>query len=194
MTILRDRETSMKKFRDLVSEITLLLCYEATRQLPLVPCEVQTPLVRTQGWQLAESELVVAPILRAGLGMLPGMLGLMPYARVAYIGLQRDEHTKKPSTYYFNVPSNLEEATVLVVDPMLATAGSLSAALTLVKNNKPRRIISICLIAAPEGKARIERDHPDVDVFVGAMDERLNEQAFIMPGLGDAGDRMFGTP
>ena len=194
MTILRDKDTSMRKFRDLVSEITLLLVYEATRNLPVVEVEVETPLCRTKGKALAENDLVVTPILRAGLGMLQGMLDIIPSAKVAFIGASRNEETKKPDTYYVNLPQNIENATVVVIDPMLATAGSLCAAIDLVKESKPKRIIGLCLIASPEGQAKIEKKHPDVDIFVAALDEKLNEHAYIIPGLGDAGDRMYGTP
>lgn len=193
ISILRDRETSMKKFREIVSEITLLLTYEATRALPTREVEVETPITRTRTRMLEEGDFVITPILRAGLGMVPGMLSIFPLAKVAHIGLKRNEETALPETYYFNIPPDLTGATVLVVDPMLATAGTLCAAIELLKRCGPRSISAICLIASPEGAARIERDHPEVAVYVGAMDERLNEKSYIVPGLGDAGDRMFGT-
>ncbi len=193
LAILRDKDTSMRKFRELVSEITLLLAYESTRRLPTIPVEVETPLCRTTGATLDCVDLVISPILRAGLGMLPGMMEIMPTARIAYIGIKRDESTKEPQTYYFNVPNHLENTVVLVVDPMLATGGSLCGAIELVKRKNPREIIALCLIASPEGRDRVLEDHPDVSVFVGALDERLDENCFIVPGLGDAGDRMFGT-
>jgi uracil phosphoribosyltransferase len=194
MTILRDKSTSMKKFRELVDEITLLLAYEATRELPTTEVPVETPLVQTVGRSLVHTDVILTPILRAGLGMLHGMMQIIPNARVAYIGMQRNEKTKLPETYYFNVQDHLEHSHIIVVDPMLATAGSMSGAVTLVKQKKPGSIRAICLIACPEGEARMDRDHPDVPVYVAARDERLNENAYIMPGLGDAGDRMFGTP
>lgn len=193
MTILRNKDTSVKKFRELVNEITLLLAYEATRSLPMQNVEIETPLCAMQARSLTNIEIVVSPILRAGLGMLPGMMDILPFAKVAHIGLRRDEVTKKPHTYYINLPSSLQDATVLVVDPMLATAGSLCAAIDLIKEKKPREIIAVCLIASPEGRDRMNTEHPDVNVYVGAMDACLNEHAFIVPGLGDAGDRMFGT-
>lgn len=193
ISILRDRETSMKKFREIVSEITLLLTYEATRTLPTRLVEVETPITKTHVRMLEAGDFIITPILRAGLGMVSGMLSIFPLAKVAHIGLKRNEETALPETYYFNIPPDLTGATVLVVDPMLATAGTLSAAIDLLKKCGPRKISAICLIASPEGAARIERDHPEVDVYVGAMDERLNEKSYIVPGLGDAGDRMFGT-
>jgi len=193
LTTLRDKSTPMREFRRTVSEITLLLAYEATRDLKTAKRPIETPLCKMQATVLAQSDFVIVPILRAGLGMVEGLLQVLPEARVGHIGLRRDEHTALPSRYYYNIPEKLEQSTVLALDPMLATAGSLSEALGLIKQSNPASIRAVCLIAAPEGKARIERDHPDVQVFVGAVDEHLNERAFIVPGLGDAGDRMFGT-
>ncbi len=193
MTNLRDRSTDSKLFREIVAELTLLLAYEATRDLATRPQRITTPITETDGTVLANDDFVIAPILRAGLGMLPGLHTLLPSARVSHLGLRRDEVTKNPETYYYNYPDHLSNATVFVLDPMLATAGSLCAGIDLLKANKPERIIAICLISSPEGAARIEKTHPDVNVFTGAMDERLNGQAFIVPGLGDAGDRLFGT-
>ncbi|MCB2154769.1 uracil phosphoribosyltransferase [bacterium] len=193
LSIIRDAETSTKKFREIVSEITLLLTYEATWDLPMVECEIDTPICRMKTRTLENGRFVITPILRAGLGMVQGMLNIFPLAKVAHIGLQRDEETALPRTYYYNIPPDLSGSTVLVVDPMLATAGSMSAAVDLIKKSRPQEIKAICLLAAPEGAARMERDHPDVNVYVGAMDERLNEKAYIVPGLGDAGDRIFGT-
>lgn len=193
MAILRDRETSTKKFREIVEEITLLLTYEATRTMPLRTVEVETPVCRATTKMLASNAITIIPILRAGLGMLPGMLSIFPTARVVHIGVKRDEETAKPHTYYSSFPDTLEDDTVLIIDPMLATAGSMCAAVDIVKRGKPKLIKAICLIGAPEGKARMEACHPDVEVYVGAMDERLNEKSYIVPGLGDAGDRMFGT-
>lgn len=193
MSIIRNVETSTKKFREVVNEITLLLAYEATRNLVTRPEDIITPMGPCEGYTLRNSKMVIAPILRAGLGMVRGMLDLLPIASIAHIGLYRDEKTFEPRIYYQSMPKGLEEATVFVVDPMLATAGSMSAAISLVKESSPAQIIAIALIAAPEGKERIEKDHPNVNVYVAAMDEKLNENAYIIPGLGDAGDRMFGS-
>lgn len=193
LSVLRDKETSTKKFRELVEEITMLLAYEATRELPLRRVRLETPVCAMEASMLDDERLVICPILRAGLGMVEGMVSLLPTARVAHIGLRRDEETKLPTTYYYNVPKAIKGQTVFVLDPMLATAGSLCAAIDLLKKESPGRIVAICLIGAPEGRDRVLRDHPDVDVYLGAMDERLNEKAYIVPGLGDAGDRLYGT-
>ncbi|MDK2972437.1 MAG: uracil phosphoribosyltransferase [Candidatus Sumerlaeota bacterium] len=193
MSILRDKATTVQRFREVVSEMTLLLSYEATRDLDLRPCVVETPLMPMDTFTLTGEDFVIAPILRAGLGMVNGMLKVFPEAKLAHIGMRRDEETALPATYYENIPSPLGASTVILVDPMLATGGSLSAGLHLLRSKRPKVLKAICLIAAPEGKARIERDHPDVDVYVGALDDRLNERSYILPGLGDAGDRMFGT-
>lgn len=193
MTRLRKTDTDSKMFRELVGEVTELLAYEATRSLHTIPIDVNTPMGDCKGATLKSDKIVIAPILRAGLGMVQGMLNLMPMASIAHIGLYRDETTFEPKIYYQSMPRALENATIFIVDPMLATAGSMSAAIDLVKKANPAEIISIALIAAPEGKERVEKDHPDVNVVVGAMDEHLNENAYIVPGLGDAGDRMFGS-
>lgn len=193
LTIIRDKNTSSKKFREVVGEITLLLTYEATRDLELKEVKIETPMAETIGKTLSLTSVVIAPILRAGLGMVNGMLNIFPLAKLAHIGLYRDENSLKPITYYFNIPNNLNDCIVIVVDPMLATAGSLSAAIDLIKKYNPKQIKAITLIASPEGKKRIEEKHPDVTVYTGALDERLNEKAYIIPGLGDAGDRLFGT-
>jgi uracil phosphoribosyltransferase len=193
LATLRDKSTSVPEFRRTVSEMTLLLTYEATRDLKTITRTIETPLCKAQVQVLAQSDFVIVPILRAGLGMVEGLLQVLPDARVGHIGIRRNEETAMPSRYYYNIPANLEQSTVLALDPMLATAGSLCQALALIKQSHPANIRAVCLIAAPEGRARIEREHPDVQVFVAAVDERLNERSFIVPGLGDAGDRMFGT-
>ncbi|MFH0795206.1 MAG: uracil phosphoribosyltransferase [bacterium] len=193
LTIVRDKETSSKKFREVVNEITLLLTYEATRDLTLDDVEIETPLCRTTQKTLNPSQLVIAPILRAGLGMVQGMLDLIPHAQIAHIGMYRDEKTFKPITYYSSFPVNISQALVIVVDPMLATAGTLVAAVDEIKKLHPRQIRAVSLIAAPEGARNMEAHHPDVTVYTGALDERLNDRAYIVPGLGDAGDRLFGT-
>ncbi len=193
LSIIRNKETKMKEFRELVSEVTLLLTYEATRNLEMKPVEVETPLCLSQQQRLEEERFVIAPILRAGLGMLNGVVTILPLAKVAHLGVKRDEATAIPHTYYVNMPSDLEGSHVFIIDPMLATAGSMDAVLNFIKQGKPKAIKAICLIAAPEGKERMERDHPDVEFYVGALDEKLDERCFIVPGLGDAGDRMFGT-
>ena len=191
MTILRDVETSTKKFRELVSEVTLLLTYEATRAMQTTPIEVTTPLETCTGETLETARVVIAPILRAGLGMVEGMLGLFPRASVAHIGMFRDEKTFQPRVYYQSMPRRMEGSTVFIVDPMLATAGSMAAAVNLIKKASPAKINVIALIASPQGRDRIMREHPDIDVYVAALDRCLNENAYILPGLGDAGDRMF---
>ena len=193
LTIIRDKNTSPKKFREVVNEITLLLTYEATRDLELREVKIETPLAETVGKTLSSTNVVIAPILRAGLGMVNGMLNIFPLAKLAHIGLYRDENSFKPITYYLNIPNDLSGCIVIVVDPMLATAGSLCAAIDIIKKYNPKQIKAITLIASPEGRQRLEEKHPDVTVYTGALDERLNEKAYIIPGLGDAGDRLFGT-
>jgi uracil phosphoribosyltransferase len=193
LTIIRDKNTSPKKFREVVNEITLLLTYEATRDLELKEVKIETPLAETVGKTLSSTNVVIAPILRAGLGMVNGMLNIFPLAKLAHIGLYRDENSFKPITYYLNIPNDLSGCIVIVVDPMLATAGSLCAAIDIIKKYNPKQIKAITLIASPEGRQRLEEKHPDVTVYTGALDERLNEKAYIIPGLGDAGDRLFGT-
>lgn len=192
VTILRDVETSPKKFRELITEMTMLLAYEATRDLRLAPYEVKTPLTKTTGNYLANPDIVIIPILRAGLGMVEGMLNLLPFANVFHLGLKRDETTFTPISYYDNI-TNLRDKIVFVVDPMLATAGSLNAAFEKIKVHSPLMIKAVTIIASPEGKTSVETEHPDVQVFTAAIDDCLNENAYIVPGLGDAGDRLFGT-
>ncbi|WOO38160.1 uracil phosphoribosyltransferase [Anaerocolumna sp. AGMB13020] len=191
--IMRRKATSTKEFRDLVSEVAMLICYEATRELPLTDIEIDTPLVRTITQEIEGKKLCIVPILRAGLHMADGILNLIPNAKVGHIGLYRNEETLEPVEYFCKLPVDASEREIFVVDPMLATGGSASAAITLLKDKGISKIHFLCLIAAPEGVQRLTQAHPDVDIFVGALDERLNEQGYILPGLGDAGDRIYGT-
>ncbi len=191
--IIRRQETGSKDFRQMISEIAMLMCYEATRDLRLVDVEIETPICRTTAKELEGKKLAVVPILRAGLGMVDGMLTMIPAAKVGHIGLYRNEETLEPVEYYCKLPKDCAERDVFVVDPMLATGGSASAAITMLKAKGVKHIRLMCIIAAPEGVERMKKDHPDVNLYIGAMDERLNECGYIVPGLGDAGDRIFGT-
>ncbi len=193
LTILRNVETASTQFRALVSEIAMLMCYEATRDLPLKEIETQTPLALAKTKTISGKKLAFVPILRAGLGMVDGVLALVPSARVGHIGLYRDHETLKPVEYYCKLPADIEEREVIVLDPMLATGGSAIDAITQIKIRNPQRIKFMCIIAAPEGLEALKQAHPDVDIFVGALDDCLNEHGYIVPGLGDAGDRIFGT-
>ena len=193
ISLMRDRRTGTKEFRDLVSEIATLLCYEATRDLPLEEVEVETPIALARTKVLAGRKLALVPILRAGLGMVDGMLNLIPAAKVGHIGLYRNEETLQPVEYYCKLPNDIAEREVIVLDPMLATGGSAADAISLIKQRGARHIKFIGLIAAPEGLKALHAAHPDVDIYVGALDEKLNDQGYIVPGLGDAGDRIFGT-
>ena len=193
LSILRNKQTGTKEFRDLVGEIATLLCYEATRDLPLEEVEIETPITMAKTKVLAGRKLALVPILRAGMGMLDGMLTLLPAAKVGFIGLYRDEKTLQPVEYFCKLPQDIAERDVLVLDPMLATGGSASAAITFLKQRGCHNIRLVNLIAAPEGIARVQKDHPDVNIYVAACDEKLNEHGYIVPGLGDAGDRLFGT-
>ena len=193
LSILRDKGTSVKEFRELVSEIAMLMCYEATRDLPLEDVEIETPVAKATVKRIAGKKLAIVPILRAGLGMVDGMVSMMPNVKVGHIGLFRDPETLEPVKYYFKMPPDIEERDVIVVDPMLATGGSASAAIQFLKDDGVKHIKLMCIIGCPEGIARMQADHPDVDIYVAACDERLNEHAYIVPGLGDAGDRIFGT-
>ncbi|MCA9736939.1 MAG: uracil phosphoribosyltransferase [Gemmatimonadota bacterium] len=193
LTRLRDRATPTKRFKELVDEIAALMAYEATRDLPLEDAEVETPLERTVGRRIRGKKLVLVPILRAGLGMVEGILRLVPGARVGHIGLYRDERTLQPVEYFAKIPSAPGDRDFLLLDPMLATGGSAVAAVDRLKARGVLRIRFLCLVAAPEGVRLLARHHPDVRVYAAALDRELNEQGFILPGLGDAGDRLFGT-
>jgi uracil phosphoribosyltransferase len=191
--IMRRKDTSTKEFRDLVSEVAMLICYEATRKLPLTDIEIETPLVKTSVKEIEGKKLCIVPILRAGLHMADGMLNLIPNAKVGHVGLYRNETTLEPVEYFCKLPSDASEREIFVVDPMLATGGSAVAAINLLKKRGITKIHFLCLIAAPEGVKRLTSTHPEVDVFIGNLDERLNKNGYILPGLGDAGDRIYGT-
>ncbi len=193
LSILRDEGTSVKEFRELVSEIAMLMCYEATRDLPLEEVEIQTPVEKAVVRRIAGKKLAVVPILRAGLGMVDGMLALIPNAKVGHIGLYRDPQTLEPVEYYCKMPPDIAERDVIVVDPMLATGGSAAAALGFLKKYGCRHLKLMCIISAPEGVERVRREHPDVEIYTAALDSHLNDHGYIVPGLGDAGDRIFGT-
>ena len=194
LAILRNKDTGVKEFRELVGEIAQLMCYEATRNLPTEKVEIQTPVATAKVRVLAGKKLAIVPILRAGLGMVDPMIDLIPSAKVGHIGLYRDPESHLPIEYYCKMPPDISERQVFIVDPMLATGGSASAAISILKEKYGcKHIVLMDIIAAPEGVAVIRRDHPDVDIFVASVDERLNEHAYIVPGLGDAGDRVFGT-
>ena len=193
LSILRDQRTGHKEFRELVEEIAMLMAFEATSDLPVRPIDVQTPLAMAKGATLAGQEIAVVPILRAGLAMEAGILRLMPTARVGHIGIYRDPATLDPHTYYCKLPPDIAERQVLVVDPMLATGGSAVESIDLLKERGARTVRLMVLIAAPEGIRRVHAGHPDVDIYTAAVDERLNDHGYILPGLGDAGDRLYGT-
>ena len=190
---LRRIETGSKDFRTLVSEIAMLMCFEATRNLKLTDVEIETPICHTTVKELRGKKLAVIPILRAGLGMVDGMLNLIPAAKVGHIGLYRDPDTKEPVEYYCKLPEDCSEREAFVVDPMLATGGSAAEAIRMLKDKGVNNIQFMCIIAAPEGVKRMQEEHPDADIYIGALDDRLNENCYIVPGLGDAGDRIFGT-
>ncbi len=193
LSIMRDKETGSKDFRQLLNEISMLMGYELTRDLPLEDVEIETPVAKMTAKTISGKKLAIVPILRAGLGMVDGLLSLVPVAKVGHIGLYRDPDTHMPVEYYCKLPFDIEERITIVVDPMLATGGSSSDALTMLKNKGCRTLKLMCLVAAPEGVKKVQEDHPDVDIYTAALDERLNEHAYIVPGLGDAGDRLFGT-
>lgn len=193
VSVLRDARTTSKQFRELVSEIAMLMCYEATRDLPLTDKEVQTPLATAKTKVIAGKKLAFVPILRAGLGMIDGVLTLVPNARIGHIGLYRDPDTLQPVEYYCKLPADIEQREVIVVDPMLATGGSAIDAITRIKEYGGKTIKFMCLIAAPEGIKALTEAHPDIEVYCACVDKQLNEHGYIVPGLGDAGDRIFGT-
>jgi uracil phosphoribosyltransferase len=193
LAVLRDRRTSKKTFRALVEEISMLMGYEVTKNLPLEPIEIETPLERTQAYKVGGKKLTLVPVLRAGLGMADGVLKLVPSARVGHIGLYRDHVTLQPVDYYFKIPGDVEGRDFIVLDPMLATGGSAAAAVDLLRQRGATRIRFVCLVAAPEGVQRMLDEHPDIHVYTAALDRQLDEHGYILPGLGDAGDRLFGT-
>ena len=190
---IRRKETGTKDFRDTISEIAMLICSEATRDLQLTDVEIETPICKTTVKELKGKKMAIVPILRAGLGMVDGVLNLIPAAKVGHIGLYRDPETHEPVEYYCKLPADCAEREVFVVDPMLATGGSSVAAIQMLKEKGCKKIHFMCIIAAPEGVKRMQEAHPDVDMYIGALDEKLNDHAYIVPGLGDAGDRIFGT-
>ena len=191
--VIRRKEVGSKDFRAIIGEIAMLMCYEATRDLKLEDVQIETPICKTTVKELSGKKLAVVPILRAGLGMVEGMLAMIPAAKVGHIGLYRDPETLNPVEYYCKLPGDCAEREVFVVDPMLATGGSATAAIQMLKEKGCRSIRFMCIIAAPEGVRRMQQEHPDVDIYIAALDERLNDHGYIVPGLGDAGDRIFGT-
>lgn len=193
LTIMRKKNTASKDFRELLDEISMLMGYELTRDLPLEDVEIETPICRATFKKIAGKKLAIVPILRAGLGMVDGLLRLVPVARVGHIGLYRDPESHEPVEYYCKMPPDIDKRMVIIVDPMLATGGSASDAITMVKARGAKTIKLMCLVAAPEGVKKVQESHPDVDIYCAALDEKLNDHAYIVPGLGDAGDRIFGT-
>ena len=193
LSILRDENTGVKDFREVVSEIATLMCYEATRDLPLEEVEIKTPITTAKFKMIAGKKLAIVPVLRAGLGMVDGILTLIPSVKVGHIGLYRDPDTLEPVEYYCKMPNDIAERDVIILDPMLATGGSASAAIQFIKNYDVKHIKLMNIIAAPEGVERVRKDHPDVAIYCAALDEKLNDHGYIVPGLGDAGDRIFGT-
>ena len=193
LSILRDEKTSVKEFRELVSEIAQLMCYEATRDLPLEEIDVQTPVAVAKCHRIAGKKLAVVPILRAGLGMVDGIVAMMPNVKVGHVGLFRDPETLEPVKYYYKMPPDITERDVIIVDPMLATGGSAIAAAQFLKDDGVKNIKLMCIIAAPEGVEAMQAAHPDVEIYAAALDDHLNDHGYIVPGLGDAGDRIFGT-
>ena len=193
LTLMRKKETGTKDFRELLEEISMLMTYEITRDFPLEEVDIETPVTKCKGRVLAGRKVGVVPILRAGLGMLNGVVNMIPAARVGHVGMYRDPATLKPVEYYCKLPSDVAKPTLIVVDPMLATGGSAAAAIDFIKQRGGKDVVFMCLIAAPEGIEALQKAHPDVDIYIAAKDEKLNENAYILPGLGDAGDRLYGT-
>lgn len=193
LTIIRDKSTEPKDFRDLVEEVSMLMAYEVTRDMPLEEVEVETPMGKMKGKMIAGRQVGIVPILRAGLGMVNGILKLLPAAKVGHIGVYRDPDTLQPVEYYCKLPVDVEERQVIVLDPMLATGGSAAAAIKFLKERSVTSIKLVCLLAAPEGIELVQKEHPDVAIYTAAIDEKLNDHGYIVPGLGDAGDRLFGT-
>ncbi len=193
LSIMRNKKTGSKDFRELLNEVAMLMGYELTRDLPLEEVTIETPITKMKAKMISGKKLAIVPILRAGLGMVDGLLELVPVAKVGHIGLYRDPDTHLPVEYYCKLPFDIEERLAILVDPMLATGGSASDAISMIKKRGCTHIRMMCLVAAPEGVAKLQADHPDVDIFAAALDDHLNEHAYIVPGLGDAGDRIFGT-
>ena len=193
ITLLRDKNTGSKEFRELIAEVTMLMCYEATRDLPLKQVEIETPMAVTKANVISGRKLAIVPILRAGIGMVDGILNLLPAVKVGHIGLYRDHETHQPVEYYCKLPSDVAEREVIVLDPMLATGGSAIDAISKLKERGVKQIKFMCIIAAPEGAEALMAAHPDVQIYIGSLDDRLNDDKYIIPGLGDAGDRIFGT-
>jgi len=193
LTLIRDKNTGSKDFRELVKELAMLMCYEVTRDLPLEEIEIESPVAKTKAKVISGRKVGIVPILRAGLGMVDGFLTLLPAAKVGHVGLYRDPETLEPVEYYCKMPTDVEERELIVVDPMLATGGSANAAIQFIKDRGATNIKLACLVSCPEGIAAVHKVHPDVDIYVGSIDEKLNDHAYIVPGLGDAGDRLYGT-
>ncbi|WP_430884031.1 uracil phosphoribosyltransferase [Fusibacter sp. JL216-2] len=193
LTLIRDKNTGSKDFRELVKELAMLMCYEVTRDLPLEEIEIESPVAKTKAKVISGRKVGIVPILRAGLGMVDGFLTLLPAAKVGHVGLYRDPETLEPVEYYCKMPTDVEERELIVVDPMLATGGSANAAIQFIKDRGATNIKLACLVSCPEGIKAVHAVHPDVDIYVGSIDEKLNDHAYIVPGLGDAGDRLYGT-
>ena len=193
LTLMRQKTTGTKDFRELLDEIATLMCYEVTRDLPMEEIEIETPITKMTAYQISGKKLAIVPILRAGMGMVDGLLTLLPVARVGHIGLYRNEETHKPIVYYCKLPEDIQQRMVIVTDPMLATGGSACDAIAMLKEKGCTNIRLMNLVAAPEGVKKVQEEHPDVDIYIAALDKELNENAYIIPGLGDAGDRIYGT-